>query len=71
MRVTFKSLSPGNYAIAVLHDENNDRQANRNFLGLPTEGFGFSRNPAIGVSAPGFLIQQSRLQVKTLRLKFN
>ena len=54
MRVTFKSLSPGNYAIAVLHDENNDRQANRNFLGLPTEGFGFSRNPAIGVSAPKF-----------------
>jgi len=47
MRVTFKSLSPGNYAIAVLHDENNDRQANRNFLGLP-------RNPAIGVSAPKF-----------------
>ena len=54
MRVTFKLLSPGNYAIAVLHDENNDRQANRNFLGLPTEGFGFSRNPAIGVSAPKF-----------------
>lgn len=54
MRVTFKSLSPGNYAIAVLHDENNDQQANRNFLGLPTEGFGFSRNPAIVAGPPKF-----------------
>lgn len=54
MKVTFKSLSSGNYAIAVLHDENNDRQANRNFLGLPTEGFGFSRNPMIVASPPKF-----------------
>lgn len=54
MRVTFSSLSPGKYAIAVLHDENNDRQANRNFLGLPTEGFGFSRNPVILTSPPKF-----------------
>ncbi|MCY7322391.1 MAG: DUF2141 domain-containing protein [Phormidesmis sp. CAN_BIN36] len=54
MKVAFKQLSPGRYAIAVLHDENNDRQANRNFLGLPTEGFGFSRNPTIVASPPKF-----------------
>lgn len=55
LKVAFKSLSPGNYAIAVLHDENNDRQANRNFLGVPTEGFGFSRNPAIVAGPPKFV----------------
>ncbi len=54
VRVTFSALSLGKYAIAVLHDENNDRQANRNFLGLPTEGFGFSRNPTIVASPPKF-----------------
>ena len=54
MKVAFKQLSPGRYAIAVLHDENNDRQANRNFLGLPTEGFGFSRNPTIVAGPPKF-----------------
>lgn len=54
IKVAFKQLSPGRYAIAVLHDENNDRQANRNFLGLPTEGFGFSRNPTIVASPPKF-----------------
>ncbi|PSB19338.1 DUF2141 domain-containing protein [Phormidesmis priestleyi ULC007] len=54
MKVAFKQLSPGRYAIAVLHDENNDKQANRNFLGLPTEGFGFSRNPTIVAGPPKF-----------------
>ena len=54
MKVAFKQLSPGRYAIAVLHDENNDQQANRIFLGLPTEGFGFSRNPTIVAGPPKF-----------------
>ena len=49
-----QGLKPGKYAIAVLHDLNGDRQANRNFLGLPVEGFGFSRNPQIGMRAPRF-----------------
>ncbi len=54
MKVAFKQLPPGRYAIAVLHDENNDQQANRNFLGVPTEGFGFSRNPTIVAGPPKF-----------------
>jgi uncharacterized protein (DUF2141 family) len=54
IQVTFSDLQPGNYAIAVLHDENGDGQANRNFLGIPTEGFGFSDNPAIGFGPPSF-----------------
>jgi uncharacterized protein (DUF2141 family) len=54
VRVTFKDLRPGNYAVAVLHDANADNKANRNFFGVPTEGFGFSRNPAIRTRAPKF-----------------
>ncbi|BAZ10193.1 hypothetical protein NIES4071_20070 [Calothrix sp. NIES-4071] len=42
--VTFPNLKPGNYAIAVIHDTNNDGALNRNVLGIPTEGFGFSNN---------------------------
>jgi uncharacterized protein (DUF2141 family) len=26
----------------------------KNFLGMPKEGFGFSRNPKIGMGAPGW-----------------
>lgn len=52
--VEIQNLKPGNYAIAVLHDANGDKQANRNGLGIPTEGFGFSKNPAIRLGAPSF-----------------
>jgi uncharacterized protein (DUF2141 family) len=45
MQVMLKGLPPGTYAIVALHDANGDHQANRNSLGLPTEGFGFSQNP--------------------------
>ncbi|MBW4505267.1 MAG: DUF2141 domain-containing protein [Scytonematopsis contorta HA4267-MV1] len=54
LQVTFENLQPGNYAITVMHDENRDGQLNRNFLGIPTEGFGFSRNPTIYFGAPKF-----------------
>ncbi len=52
--MTFENLKAGNYAVAVIHDRNSDRTLNRNSLGIPTEGFGFSRNPEIKTSAPKF-----------------
>jgi uncharacterized protein (DUF2141 family) len=52
--VTFSGIKSGSYAIAVLHDENSDGKANRNRLGIPTEGFGFSRNPGLRAGPPKF-----------------
>ncbi len=60
--IQLKDLQPGSYAIAVLHDLNGDREANRNVLGMPTEGFGFSRNPKIGLKAPRF--EEAAIAVK-------
>jgi uncharacterized protein (DUF2141 family) len=54
MKVQFTGLSQGSYAVAVIHDANSDRQLNRNGLGIPTEGFGFSRNPVIRTGPPSF-----------------
>lgn len=54
MTSTFKGLKPGNYAVAILHDENLNRKDDRNFLNVPTEGFGFSKNPAVRLKAPSF-----------------
>lgn len=39
---TFK-LNQDIYAVAVYHDENNDKQLNKRSMGIPTEGIGFSR----------------------------
>jgi uncharacterized protein (DUF2141 family) len=52
--VTFQGLSAGNYAIAVFHDANADGKLNTGIFGIPKEGFGFSRNPAIKTRAPRF-----------------
>ena len=43
--VSFEGLEPGSYAIRLYHDENGDQQFNMNFMGVPTEGYGFSNNP--------------------------
>lgn len=52
--VTFEDLEPGRYAVVVLHDANSDRAPNLNALGIPVEGFGFSRNPALRAGPPSF-----------------
>lgn len=51
---TFDQLAPGRYAVAVIHDANEDGTLNTGLLGIPKEGFGFSCNPQIGTHAPSF-----------------
>ena len=51
--VRFKSLAPGGYALSVLHDENGNHRLDTT-LGIPREGFGFSRNPVVRFGAPKF-----------------
>ncbi|CEJ45069.1 DUF2141 domain-containing protein [Umezakia ovalisporum] len=54
LRVIFDNLEAGSYAVAVMHDQNNDESLNRNQFGMPIEGFGFSGNPEVRTSAPKF-----------------
>lgn len=42
----------GAYAIALYHDENDNRKFDRNFIGIPREGFGFSNNPPVRLGLP-------------------
>ena len=42
----------GQYAIAIYHDGNDDHDFNRTFVGMPNEGFGFSRNPKTRLGLP-------------------
>lgn len=57
----FDQLSPGEYAVAVIHDDNEDGKLNTGIFGIPKEGFGFSRNPKIGMRAPKF--EETAVQV--------
>lgn len=44
----------GRYAVVVYHDENDNHKFDRNWIGLPTEGFGVSNNPSLFLAAPKF-----------------
>jgi uncharacterized protein (DUF2141 family) len=42
--IKFDNLPYGDYAVAAIHDINNDGKLDKNVLGIPTEGYGFSNN---------------------------
>ncbi len=47
--VIFKDLPSGEYAVNILHDENNDGKIKKKFI-KPVEGIGFSNFQSIGFS---------------------
>ena len=69
---TFLSIEPGTYAVAVVHDENSNGKLDKNFVGVPSEGYGVSNNKTYALSAPKwdesvFTIAPS--ESKTLQVK--
>jgi uncharacterized protein (DUF2141 family) len=49
---TFPNVEPGTYAVAVVHDENSNGKLDKNFVGVPSEGYGVSNNKTYALSAP-------------------
>lgn len=43
---------PGVYAATAYHDENGNRKFDKNWIGLPVEGFGVSNNPKTFLAPP-------------------
>ena len=52
--VIFNDLPRGNWAVSVLHDENGNGKMDKNFVGMPKEGYGASNNPKKKRRAPTF-----------------
>lgn len=42
----------GTYAASVYHDENGNKKFDRNWIGIPAEGAGFSKNPTLLIGPP-------------------
>ena len=53
-RVKLENIPYGIYGVSVFHDENADGKLKKNFFGIPREGIGASRNPAIRFGPPRF-----------------
>ncbi len=52
MNICVPVPEPGNYALAVYQDKDNDRKFDKNFLGIPSERFGLSGNPKYSRKKP-------------------
>lgn len=50
----FENIPFGEYAVTTHHDKNENRQMDKNMLGMPTEGFGISNNVKLFMSLPKF-----------------
>lgn len=67
----FDNVSPGTYAIAVIHDENSDNKLNTNFIGIPKEGYGASNNRLPMTSAPTFQASSFVVDGRSKELSIN
>ena len=71
--IRIEDLSPGSYSLLVIHDENRNGKLDT-MMGIPREGFGFSRNPEMRMGPPRygdvhFAIGEGR-SVQAVRLNY-
>ncbi len=52
--ITIKDIPKGTYAIAVVHDEDNDSEMDTNFIGMPSEDVAASNNAKGSFGPPSF-----------------
>lgn len=72
---TFPNVEPGTYAVAVVHDENSNGKLDKNFVGVPSEGYGVSNNKTYALSAPKweesvFTITASERKTLQVKLRY-
>jgi uncharacterized protein (DUF2141 family) len=51
VELVFENIPAGDYAVSVMHDVNKNGELDKNPIGIPKEGFGFSNN-ALGKFGP-------------------
>ena len=52
--IEFKNLPAGTYGIGIFHDLNNNKELDKNFIGLPKEPYGFGNNAKGTFGPPSF-----------------
>jgi len=64
-------LPPGIYAVAVYHDQNGNHDFDRDLLGVPLEGFGFSNDAPTRFGLPPFEAVRFKLPAggRTIRVQ--
>jgi len=70
--IRFDNITDGSYAVSLFHDQNGNGRLDT-LLGVPTEGIGFSNNPAMHFGPPRFA--QARIliagpSVTTIKMRY-
>ena len=60
MAIEFALLEPGDYALAVIHDADDDGTVTTSVLGMPKEAYGFGNNARGTFGPPDFAEAQVR-----------
>lgn len=74
-RIVFDELPPGEYAISVIHDENDNEALDTGLFGIPSEGFGASNNPKVRRGPPrfseaAFRVEADGVAVQMIRVRY-
>ena len=68
--ITFKNIPKGAYAVSFIHDENDNKKMDTNFIGIPKEDFGCSNNAQGFMGPPKY--EDAKFQLtenKTINIK--
>lgn len=69
--IIFKNMPYGNYAVGVLHDKDNNGEMTKNFIGMPKEAFGFTRDYKVVFRAPKYEEANFEAEIPKLKLAVN
>jgi uncharacterized protein (DUF2141 family) len=72
--VVVQNVPPGDYAAQAFHDENANENVDQNFIGIPKEGVGFSRDARITFGPPSWnaahFVHQGAPSAMRIRLRY-
>lgn len=66
--IIFDQLPEGEYSVSIIYDKNRNGELDTNFMGIPTEGFGFSRKSMGTFGAPSYDATKVKVDGDTLQL---
>jgi uncharacterized protein (DUF2141 family) len=66
---TFRGHAPGTYAISAFHDENGNGKLDTGLFGIPSEGWGTSRNATGSMGPPSWADARFRYAGGSVRLR--
>ncbi len=69
--VEFSCTPQKEYAIALVHDENNNGDMDKNFFGIPKEGYAFSNNYRPTIKSPSFKQASFKASGEKMTLKLD